>query len=280
MTVFHREVHMKQIKRMAVLLIAASFLLLTPVSALAAKQEYVPTKAVYYELDEGNWVKTFEETYSCTKNGRIKSYTYKSLLGNTGKTTYTWKGNYLKKAEDDYSIDTYSYKKKKLKSSTEVEKLSGKATTISVSWKKKKGTFTSGSGNTGTMNVNKRNQMIQSTTIDGYGRQYTTALKYYANGNLKSHSYHSYSAPNYSYILKYNKKGYPVSFKSTTTEGSFKYKKNKKGQIKEQLVTFKYDDGGVYTYKKVFSKYKKISRSVRNCDAFGNIVMTPYSVAD
>ena len=130
------------------------------------------------------------------------------------------------------------------------------------------------------MNVNKRNQMIQSTTIDGYGRQYTTALKYYANGNLKSHSYHSYSAPNYSYILKYNKKGYPVSFKSTTTEVSFKYKKNKKGQIKEQLVTFKYDDGGVYTYKKVFSKYKKISRSVRNCDAFGNIVMTPYSVAD
>lgn len=88
---------MKQIKRMAVLLVTAAFLLLTPVSALAAKQEYVPTKAVFYYLDEGKWVKNYEETYSYTKNGRIKAYTIKYGDDDTSKTTYTWKGNYLKK---------------------------------------------------------------------------------------------------------------------------------------------------------------------------------------
>lgn len=181
------------------------------------------------------------------------------------------------KVEDAFYIDTFSYKKKKLKSSTKVRKSSGKATTTSVSWKKRKGTFTTTSGNTGTVTVNKRNQMIKSTTIDGYGRQYTTALKYYANGNLKSQSY---SGMGYSDGIKYNKKGYPVSFKGDSGEASVKYKKNKKGQITEQLVTFKFDDGHVYSYKKVFSKYKKISRSVRNCDAFGNIVMTPYTLVD
>ena len=272
---------MKQIKRMAVLLVTAAFLLLTPVSALAAKQEYVPTKVVLHRYKEGNWVAIYENNYSYTKNGRIKSLTERSLeYGDTYKTTYTWKGNYLKKEEGTNYIDTYSYKKKKLKSSTEVRKLFGKATTTSVSWKKRKGTFTSSAGDTGTITVNKKNQKLKEERIYSDGDKYTTTLKYYANGNLKSHSYHSYSAPNYSYILKYNKKGYPVSFKSDSSGGSFKYKKNKKGQIKEQLVTFKYDDGSAFSYKKVYSNYKKISRSVRNCDAFGNIVMTPYSVAD
>ena len=68
---------MKQIKRMAVLLIAAAFLLLTPVSALAARKEYVPTKAILYELKDGNWVESDEETYSYTKNARLKAYTNK-----------------------------------------------------------------------------------------------------------------------------------------------------------------------------------------------------------
>jgi hypothetical protein len=63
---------MKQIKRMAVLLITAAFLLLTPMSALAARQEYAPTKAVFYELEDGNWIECREETYSYTKNGRPK----------------------------------------------------------------------------------------------------------------------------------------------------------------------------------------------------------------
>ena len=266
---------MKQIKRMTVLLITAAFLLLTPVSALAAKQEYVPTKAVYYELDEGNWVKIYEETYICTKNGRIKSYTYKSLMhDSTGKIVYTWKGNYLKKEDGPFAAISYSYNKKKLKSVTQVAKLSGKTETTSISWKKRKGTYTNSSGSIVSITVNKKNQKIKEERVDSYGRKSTTTFKYFANGNLKSESY---SGLGYSYVLKYNKKGYPVSFKSDSSGGSFKYKKNKKGQIKEQLVTFKYDDGSAFSYKKVYSNYKKISRSVRNCDAFGNMAMTPYS---
>ena len=266
---------MKQIKRMAVLLVTAAFLLLTPVSALAAKQEYVPTKVVLHRYKEGNWVAIYENNYSYTKNGRIKSLTERSLeYGDTYKTTYTWKGNYLKKAEDDYSIDTYSYKKKKLKSSTEVRKLFGKATTTSVSWKKRKGTFTSSAGDTGTITVNKKNQKLKEERIYSDGDKYTTTLKYYANGNLKSVVY---SGSVHSTVYKYNKKGYPISVKSTDVEETYEYKKNKKGQITEQLITIKYTDGRVYSYKRMFSKYKKISRSVRNCDAFGNIVMTPYT---
>ena len=61
---------------------------------------------------------------------------------------------------------------------------------------------------------------------------------------------------------------------------TYKYKKNKKGQITEQLITSKAKGGRVSYYKEVFSNWKKISRSVRNCDAFGNMAMTPYSVDD
>ena len=266
---------MKQIKRMAVLLVTAAFLLLTPVSALAAKQEYVPTKVVLHRYKEGNWVAIYENNYSYTKNGRIKSLTERSLeYGDTYKTTYTWKGNYLKKEEGTNYIDTYSYKKKKLKSSTEVRKLFGKATTTSVSWKKRKGTFTSSAGDTGTITVNKKNQKLKEERIYSDGDKYTTTLKYYANGNLKSVVY---SGSVHSTVYKYNKKGYPISVKSTDVEETYEYKKNKKGQITEQLITIKYTDGRVYSYKRMFSKYKKISRSVRNCDAFGNIVMTPYT---
>ena len=156
-----KEMHMKQIKRMAVLLITAAFLLLTPMSALAARQEYAPTKAVFYELKDGNWVASYEETYSYTKNARLKAYTYKSLTSShTATTTYTWKGNFLKKQDDSYYTTTYSYKKKKLKSSSEVNKSSGKTTTTSVGWKKRKGTVTGSDGATGSITVNKRNQMI------------------------------------------------------------------------------------------------------------------------
>ena len=265
---------MKQIKRMAVLLTAAAFLLLTPVSALAARQEYVPTKAVFLELEDGKWVPSYEETYTYTKNGRIKSYTYKSLTSSfTDKITYTWKGNYLKKLENPSHTTTYSYKKKKLKSSANVSKASG-TTTSSVSWKKRKGTLTSTDCYTGTITVNKRNQMINYTRIDSGGKKYTRKVKYFSNGNLKSDSY---TGPDYFMNYKYNRKGYPISYKSDLSEVTYKYKKNKKGQITEQLITSKAKGGRVSYYKEVFSNWKKISRSVRNCDAFGNTVYTPYS---
>ena len=104
---------MKQIKRMTVLLITAAFLLLTPVSALAAKKEYVPTKAIVYELKDGNWVESDEETYSYTKNARLKVFTTRSLTSSyTYKAAYTWKGNFLKKEDGSYYITTYSYKKR------------------------------------------------------------------------------------------------------------------------------------------------------------------------
>ena len=266
---------MKQIKRMAVLLIAAAFLLLTPVSALAAKQEYVPTKAISYELKDGNWVAICEETYSYTKNARLKAYTYKSLTSSHSyKISFTWKGDFLKKQDSLSYTTTYNYKKKKLKSSAEVRKSSGSTTTTSVSWKKRKGTFTSSNGDTGSITVNKKNQKIKEERVDSYGRKSTTTFKYFANGNLKSESY---SGLGYSYVLKYNKKGYPVSFKSDSSGGSFKYKKNKKGQITEQLMTTTLPGGLTFENKRVYSGWKKLSRPVRTCDAFGLPVRTPYS---
>ena len=265
---------MKQIKRMTVLLITAALLLLTPVSALAAKKEYVPTKAIVYELKDGNWVESDEETYSYTKNARLKVFTTRSLTSSyTYKAAYTWKGNFLKKEDGSYYITTYSYKKKKLKSSSEVSKAFGSPTTISVSWKKRKGTFTSSNGDTGSITVNKRNQMTNYTRVNSYGNKYTTTLKYFSNGNLKSESY---SGPGYTQVYKYNRKGYPISLRSDSDEATFKYKKNKKGQVTEQQITYKSNGGSVSNYKKVFSNWKKISRSVRNCDAFGHRVYTPY----
>ena len=265
---------MKQIKRMAVLLITAAFLILTPVSALAARQEYVPTKAVFYDLDAGNWVERYEETFSYTKNARLKAYTNKSLpSGSASQTKYTWRGNFLKKEENPYYTTTYIYKNKKLKSSTKVEQFSDAVTTTSVSWKKRKGTVTSSAGDTGTITVNKRNQMINYTWVDSDGKKYTRTVKYYSNGNMRSESN---SGPGFSYGYKYNRKGYPINYKSGYGEKTYKYKHNKKGQITEVLITYRSNGGSVYNYKKVFSKWKKISRSVRNCDAFGHRVYTPY----
>ena len=265
---------MKQIKRMAVLLITAAFLLLTPMSALAARQEYAPTKAVFYELKDGNWVASYEETYSYTKNARLKAYTYKSLTSSHSyKISFTWKGDFLKKQDSPSYTTTYNYKKKKLKSSAEVIKSSGKTTTTSASWKKRNGTLTGSDGYTGSITVNERNQVINSTRADSDGHKNITTIKYFRNGNKKSESR---SGPDYNYVYKYNKKGYPISYVSGTGEVTFKYKKNKKGQITEQLITYKTRGGSVYSYRKEFTKWKKISRSVRNCDAFGHSVFTPY----
>ena len=265
---------MKQIKRMAVLLIAAAFLLLTPVSALAAKQEYVPTKAISYELKDGNWVAICEETYSYTKNARLKAYTYKSLTSSHSyKISFTWKGDFLKKQDSLSYTTTYNYKKKKLKSSAEVRKSSGSTTTTSVSWKKRKGTFTSSDGYTGTITVNKRNQVINTTRVHSSGDKYTSAFKYFSNGNFKSETY---AGTDYLEVYKYNRKGYQISYKYGSSEATFKYKKNKKGQVTEQQITYKSSGGNVYSYKKVFSAWKKINRSVRNCDAFGHYIITPY----
>ena len=265
---------MRHMKRMTVLLITAAFLILMPANALAAAKEYVPTEATYYELKGGKWEEISKETFSYTKNGRIKLHTSEIIQsGFSVRTAYTWKGNFLKKQESQYNATTYSYKKKKLNYLTEVKKSSGKTTISSISWKKRKGTFTSSNGTTGSYTVNKRNQVINYTLVDSYGAKYTTSLKYYGNGNLKSESH---SEPFYSYVKKYNKKGYPISSKSNISEETYTYKRNKKGQITEQLITSKGTGGGVDYYKKVFSKWKKISRSVRNCDAFGNYVRTPY----
>ena len=97
--------------------------------------------------------------------------------------------------------------------------------------------------------------------------------EYYSNGNMRSESN---SGPGFSYGYKYNRKGYPINYKSGYGEKTYKYKHNKKGQITEVLITYRSNGGSVYNYKKVFSKWKKISRSVRNCDAYGNHLETPY----
>ena len=115
--------------------------------------------------------------------------------------------------------------------------------------------------------------MINTTRVSGYGEKYTSEFKYFSNGNLKSESY---TEPGYTEVYKYSRKGYPINYKNEFGEATIKYKNNKKGQITEQLITYKSNRGSVYNYKKVFSNWKKISRSVRNCDAFGNYVRTPY----
>ena len=183
------------------------------------------------------------------------------------------KGNFLKIEDGQFYITTYSYKKKKLKSSSDVSKSFGTTTTTSVSWKKRKGTLTSSNGDTGSITVNKRNQMTNFTRVDSYGNKYTSAFKYFSNGNFKSETY---AGTDYLEVYKYNRKGYQISYKYGSSEATFKYKKNKKGQVTEQQITYKSSDGNVYSYKKVFSAWKKINRSVRNCDAFGHYIITPY----
>ena len=264
---------MKQIKRMTALLITAVLLILTPVSALAASQEYVPTKAEFYELIGGTWVLQSEETYSYTKNGRIKSVTYKQTSGGSAYTyRYTWKGNYLKKQDDDYSSTTYNYKHKKLKSLVHYYKSSNKTSTFTVSWKKRNGTVYAENGAGGSIVVNKRNQMTKLTSNTSSGTR-TESFKYFSNGNMKTETFFDSDSTE---SFRFHRKGYPLSYTSSNGyQETYSYKK-KKGKITEELITEKNSSGAVYYYKKVFKKHKKISRSVRNCDAFGFLVMTPY----
>ena len=275
---------MKQIKRLTALLIVAAVLILMPMNAMAAaKKEYVPTKAIVYRLSSGSWQVLGEENYSYTKNGRIKSYTFKSSTSpHTSTEKYAWKGNYLKAEDADHYVITYSYKNKRLKSSARTDKSSNSTKTISISWKKRKGTISSNTGvpgSIGSITVNKKNQMIKMTqTINSHGDVSTTTLKYYKNGNFKS-LVHVY--PGYSYTVKYHKKGYLLSMVSTNSgKVAFKYKKNKKGQITEQQITETTIDGDVNNFRRVYSGWKKLSRPIRNCDAFGSPVPTPYAYED
>ena len=81
---------MRHMKRMTVLLITAAFLILMPANALAAAREYVPTEATYYELKGGKWEEISKQTFSYTKNGRIKSHTSEIIQsGFSVRTAYT-----------------------------------------------------------------------------------------------------------------------------------------------------------------------------------------------
>ena len=269
---------MTQIKRMAFLLIAAAFLLLTPLSALAARQQYVPTEAVYEYYNAGTWKEVSRESYKYTKNGRITSYTKQNVSDSSVyKLTYKWKGNYLKREESPYTIYTYSYKKKKLKSTTEVDKSTNYKTTVPVSWKKRNGTVGVGQI-AGIITVNKRNRIIKQTHysyFDEFRAESTKTIKYFSNGNIRSISNHGLSD---SSEITFNKKGYPISYKSSLHwEQTCTYKKDKKGRITEQLITTT-RDGEVSYNRRRYTKWRKISRVVRNCDAFGNELETPYSL--
>ena len=270
---------MKQIKKLTALLMAAALLVLTPVNAMAAaKKEYVPTKAVYLQYMSEKWEPVYEEIFSYTKNGRLRAYTHNSLISPDSATyKMTWKGSYLIREESPYSISTYKYSHKKLKSYIDVSKSINNTSAMSVTWKKRKGTITTSSGRPGSITVNKKNQMTRMTqVVDDYGAVSVTTLKYFSNGNYKSLAH---TDPHTSYVIKYNKKGYPISYESKISgeKISFKYKKNKKGQITEQLMTTTLPGGLTFENKRVYSGWKKLSRPVRSCDAFGLPVMTPYS---
>ena len=62
-----------------------------------------------------------------------------------------------------------------------------------------------------------------------------------------------------------------VTYYSNTT---YTYKK-KNGKIIEQIETTKTEDDYINKSKTVYSNWKKVKR-VRNCDAFGFFVATPY----
>lgn len=58
---------------------------------------------------------------------------------------------------------------------------------------------------------------------------------------------------------------------------TFTYKTNKKKQVTEQRIKDTIPGGNVYYARRVFTRWKKSNRDVRNCDAFGTPVITPYS---
>ncbi len=272
---------MKRVKKLIGLLVAATIIAATPLTAMALPAGgYVPTS--------GTWYFKNSNTKKWEKTGTVLSYTYKKdgrltkrvnkYDGGSSASTYTWKGNYLTKQVNKYSDGssnmTYKYKNKK---QTSYQYSGNKAQTIK--WKGKTGTET-GDGWTRKYTVNGKGQLVKITTKYSDGGTYTSTYKYSGGGNLKSvagKGKDSKGKTTYNNLMKYNKKGYPTSQVSSGTGYSYKatYKyKTKKGKLREVVVNSTYKDGGsseTYSNKLVFTKWKKVSH-VRNCDAFGNLI--------
>ena len=279
---------MNQIKKAITLSVFVFMLVITPVCVYAASGTYVPTKAKNYRFDGKKWVPDHEVAYKYKKDGRITESVFKSLEYNSTfceTTKYKWKGNYLAKIEEDYSkwkgnhlkfddnYYNYEYRKNKIMSIVSYCNMtSDKTEKTTYKWKKKKASYKHTFGTTGTIEIDSKGRMIKNKLYFNKGGTYYYTYKYYKNGNLKEYTKKN-SEGSISRKIKYNQQGYPTSviFNGNTT---YTYKK-KNGKIIEQIETTKTADGYINKKKTVYSNWKKVRR-VRNCDAFGFFVETPY----
>ena len=272
---------MKRVKKLIGLLVAATIIAATPLTAMALPAGgYVPTSGTWYYKDS--------TTKKWEKSGTVLSYTYKKdgkltkrvdkYNGGSSALTYTWKGNYITKiasnSADGGGFTAYKYKNKKR---TSYQYSGEKAQTIK--WKGKTGTYTGDGGKT-KYTINGKGQLVKITTTYDSGYVYTTTYKYSGGGNLKSvtgKGKDSKGKTTSNYLMKYNKKGYPASrmYSGTNYSDKTTYKyKTKKGKLREVVVNSTYKEGGsneTYSYRVVFTKWKKVSH-IRNCDAYGNTI--------
>ena len=263
---------MRQMKRLAALLLAAAIIAATPLAALALPAGgYVPVKATQYSWNEktSTWVQTSERTMSYKSDGRKTGNSSVSSSGTNTWTKFKWKGNYVTKtiySDGDYMM--FKYKSSKRKSITDFDASTGKNEVRTYKWKKNTGTMVT-DDYTAKLTVNGKGQVVKHQYKYKNGDVTTTTYKYYGNGNRKS--YTTKRSDGYTYTVKYNSKGYVVSEngKNSTHSWSYKYKyTTKKGKITQRLYTYQSSTGAAYKYKTVYTKWKKVSH-VMNCDAYG-----------
>ena len=243
---------MKKTKKTAAALLTIAMFALTPLTAMAASG-YVPTKAISYYKENGEWVKSHESfSWSYKKNGQLEKFTYK-YDDYCYTESYSWKGNHITKNSTNEGglLAKYKYKGKKCVSqSSEGSKKS------TYKWKKNKATYKIGDTRyTLTINSKGKRTRLVAKGPDG---TVTTTYKYYGNGNLKS--YVTKYPDGSKMTCKYNSKGYLTSKKGDYINCDYTYK-TQSGKVKERI----FSNG---SRKIVYTKWKKVNNII-NCDAFG-----------
>ena len=275
----------------AALLCACLIGMMLPMTAMAKSKTYVPTEGTVTREEADGSKETHSVKYVYRKDGKIASRTY--IYPSFSDTyNYSWSKNFVTSiynVESDGDVYTWSYKyKKKLLSSFDFSSPYNKSHE-DYTWKKKTGTYTSTetsggatiAGNSGTVKVNGKKQMVSGTETSPKGKTVTTACKYYGNGNLKSkvtdgttYDYGSEDTVIIKSVTTYNKAGYKTGSTSYYNDGSvstttYSYVMDSKMKCPTQVkVTYthgKYSHVTTYT----FTAFQKVKRTW-NCDGRGN----------
>ena len=251
---------MKRTGKRLVMLMTVLFLLIMGTGAtIAWGRVTVPTKGEQYRynFNTKKWEKTgrsFRATFS--SNGKLKKVTY-NYGSEIISTTYTWKGDYLKKvkfsdSESTSYTTTYTYKNGK------PSKVKGSDYTITYKWKGNKGKSTRKDGDSTIKRTltlkNGRESKNKSTTSKDQ-----TTYSYYQRGLRKSYT-QKYGS--YKNTITFGRNGFKIKDSGNSWTVTYNWKK------KSVTITSK-DHGKVFSKTKwKFSKTQSVSRAW-NCDAYG-----------